>query len=279
MKKKSFFEKAKAKLGQYRKILVPFIRVLLNRTVHKQSTAFVLSLAKKEQRKFFKAKIYTLHQFVRRVGEASDEDLAKDDLRELVETFPLLALNIGMTNERWYIGKIEDEPFDIFMAPERFVEVDKEAKTVQIYRGLHIQTKRLYQHPPKRLTLEEWVTFVGSVFEEKIARVDYGFNGHIHFYNQIPLTESVDIKKLKKLFRNLYIPYNKYVDSISVSMELLSATGEATVVTWYIYPMIFDFAGVLDLDFDKIKKVYIEADIAQMMIKALKQKIMMTRGS
>ena len=269
----NFIDLLKSRLGRYYKILVPFIKVRLGLSLEGKSTPFVIQTSKKEPKKFFRAQVYNLSKFINRVRTASDMELKKDELRELLETFPLLLLNIVMTNEKWYIGKIENHPFDIFMAPERLVEIKE--KNVNIYRGLHVQTKRLYQHPPRRLTLEEWVDFLEAVFEKKIANVDFGFNGHIHFYNCVPLRESVDIEKLKILFKKLYIPYNKYVDSISVSMELVSTAGDTTIATWYVYPMVNDFVGVLDLDFDRVKRIYMEADISQMMIEALKQKVVL----
>lgn len=271
MVSRNFVDRLKAKLGRHYKFLKPLLTVVLGRSLEGRSTAFILHSLKKEPRKFFKAKVYTLSSFVNKVRAAPDKELQKDHLRELLETFPLLLLNIRLTGEKWYIGKIEDHPFDIFMAPERLVKVS--GKNVDIYRGLHIQTKRLYQYPPQRMSLEEWVAFLGVTFEEKIAHVDFGFNGHIHFYNCVPLNESVDPEKLKVLLKKLHIPFNKYVDSISVSMELVSSTGDTTIATWYLYPKVYDFVGVLDLDFDKAKKLYMETDIAQMMIGALKNKV------
>jgi len=107
--------------------------------------------------------------------------------------------------------------------------------------------------------------FLKSTIEEKITNVDFGFNGHIHFYNHIVLTEAIKVYELKNLLKKIYIPYNKYVDSISVSIELVNPKKETTVVTWYIYPLVYSNVGVLDLDLERAKKIYLEEDIFQTM--------------
>jgi hypothetical protein len=260
----------KSRLGRYYKILVPFLKVKLGLSLEGKSTPFVIKSSKKEPKKFFRAQVYDFAKLVNRVRSESDAALQKDELRELLETLPLLLMNIAITREKWLIGKIENHPFDIFIAPERFVEIKN--KNVNIYRGLHIQTKRLYQHLSSRKTLEEWVKFIQATIEEKIAKVDFGFNGHIHFYNMVPLTESVDLNRLKKLFKKMYVPYNKYVDSISVSVEIVNQKKETTVVTWYIYPLVSNVLGVLDLDLARAKKIYMEEQIFQMMRRAILEK-------
>ena len=260
----------KAQLGRYYKILVPFVKVKLGLSLEGKSTPFVIKSSKKEPKKFFRAQVYDFAKLVNRVRSESDLALQKDELRELLETLQLLLINIAMTREKWLIGKIENHPFDIFIAPERLVEIKN--KNVNIYRGLHIQTKRLYEHPPKRMTLEEWVKFIQTTIEEKIAKVDFGFNGHIHFYNMVPLSESVDLNRLRKLFKKMYVPYNKYVDSISVSVELVNQKKETTVATWYIYPLVSSIVGVLDLDLAKAKQIYMEEQIFQMMRRAILEK-------
>lgn len=260
----------KSRLGRYYKILIPFAKVKLGLSLEGKSTPFVIQTSKKKPKKFFRAQVYSFAKLVNRIRSESDLALQKDELRELLETLPLLLMNIAMTREKWFIGKIENHPFDIFIAPERFVEIRN--KNVNIYRGLHIQTKRLYKHPPKRMTLEEWVKFIQRIIEEKITKVDFGFNGHIHFYNMVPLNESVDLDKLKLLFKKMYVPYNKYVDSISVSVELVNQKKETTVATWYIYPLVSSIIGVLDLDLAKAKKIYMEEQIFKMMRKAILEK-------
>ena len=269
-KKLNLIDKAKAKIGRWYKIWKPLSKVAFRTTLEGKNTNFVIKESKKESRKFFQAQVYSLPKLVNRIRAESDAALQKDELRELLETLPLLLLNIVMTKEKWYIGKIENHPFDIFIAPERFVEVN--GKNVNIYRGLHIQTKRLFQYPPKRLTLNEWLNVLRTTIEEKIAPVDFGFNGHIHFYNHIPLNESVDIGKLKKLLKKLFVPYNKFVDSMSLSMELVNQKNETTVITWYFYPLVYAAVGVLDLDLERVKKIYLESDIFQMLTKAITAK-------
>jgi len=266
----TFGDRLKARVGRYYKFIVPFVKVRLGISLEGKNTSFVINSAKKEPRKFFRAQVYTLSKLINRVRSESDSALQKDELRELLETLPLLLLNVAMTKEKWYIGKIENHPFDIFIAPERFVEIKN--RDVNIYRGLHIQTKRLYEYPPKRMGLDEWVKFIQTTIERKIANVDFGFNGHIHFYNLVPLSESVDMNRLKLLFRRMYVPYNKHVDSISVSVELVNDKKETTVATWYIYPLVSDIVGILDLDLEKAKKIYMEGDIFQMMLKAMLEK-------
>lgn len=264
-KKPTFNDRFRAKLGRYYKIIIPLTKVWLGVSLEGKKTSFVINSAKKEPRKFFKAQVYSLPKLVNRVRSETNSALQKDELRELLETLPLLLLNIAITREKWYIGKIENHPFDIFIAPERLVEIN--GKDINIYRGLHIQTKRLYKHPPKRMTMKEWVSFIQSIIEEKITRVDFGFNGHIHFYNQIPLDGFVNTFELKKLFKKLYVPYNRYVDSISVSLELMNKKNETTVVTWYIYPFVRDAVGILNLDLEKAKRIYMEEDMLKMILK------------
>ena len=266
----NFIDFLKSRLGRYYKILVPFIKVRLGLSLEGKSTPFVIQSSKKEPKKFFRAQVYDFAKLVNRVRSESDLALQKDELRELLETLPLLLMNIAITREKWLIGKIENHPFDIFIAPERFVEIRN--RNVNIYRGLHIQTKRLYEYPARRMTLEGWVKFIQTTIEGKIAKVDFGFNGHIHFYNMVPLSESVDLNKLKFLFKKMYVPYNKYVDSISVSVELVNQKQETTVATWYIYPLVSDIVGVLDLDLARAKKIYMEEQIFQMMRKAILEK-------
>lgn len=265
----NFFELLKSRLGRYYKVLVPFVKVIFGLSLEDKSTSFVIQSSRKETKKFFKVQVYSFSKLIRKLNSESDLALQKDDLRELLETLPLLLMNIVMTREKWFIGKIDNHPFDIFMAPERFVEINN--KNVNIYRGLHIQTKRLYEHPPKRMMLEEWVKFIQITIEEKIAKVDFGFNGHIHFYNMVPLSETVDLNKLKLLFRKMYIPYNKYVDSISVSIELVNQKKETTVVTCYIYPLV-SIDGVLELDLARAKEIYMEKTIFELMHRTILEK-------
>ncbi len=272
---KKLIDRIKAEFGRHYKFIVPFLKVVSRCTQEEKDADHIVAISKKEPRKFFKAHVYTLPKLIDKIRESSHAELKKDELRELLETFPLLLSNIAMTGEKWYIAKILDHPFDVWMAPERLVKIN--GKNIDIYRGLHIQTKRLYEHPVRRFTLAEWVTFVGEIFRQKIANVDFGFNGHIHFYNCIPLSETVDIEKLKVLFKRLPIPYNTHVDSISVSMELISSSGDTTIATWYIYPRVYEFVGVLDPDFDRAKQIYMETDIAQMMIAALKKKVVLSK--
>ena len=244
--KPNFNDRFKARLGRYYKIIVPFAKVWLGISLDSKKTSFVINSAKKEPRKFFRAQVYSLSRLINRVRSESDTSLQKDEMRELLETTPLFLMNVAMTQEKWLIGKIENHPFDIFIAQERFVKIIN--KNVNIYRGLHIQTKRLYTHPPKMMTLEEWVIFIQKTIEHKIAKVDFGFNGHIHFYNCVQFGDLVDFKKLKKLFKKMYVPYNKYVDSISISAEFVDHKKETTIVTWYIYPLVSDIVGILNLD-------------------------------
>lgn len=265
-----FFSRLKGKLGRYYKIGVPFIKVWLGTSLERKNTTFVINATKKEPRKFFDAKIYDLVRLEQRIKTASPEELQKDDIRELLETLPLLLLNIAWTKERWFIGKIHNQPFDIFIAPERFVR--KNGKTVDIYRGLHIQTKRLYRHPPKELSPEEWVDYIQRLIEEKITPTDFGFNGHIHFYNLIPLNGKIRIGELKKLLKRMHVPFNKHVDSMSLSMEIPNDKKETTIVTWFIYPTVNPFVGVLEADYQQARKIYVEHDIFKMMVSALQAK-------
>jgi hypothetical protein len=262
-KKRWVIDRLKAKILRYYKIVKPLSKVMLGTTLEGKNTTFVVNSAKKEPRKFFRARIYSLPRLVHKFKTEPNNSLQKEEMRELSETLPLLLLHIAITEEKWYIGKIENHPFDIFIAPERFVK--KEGKNVNIYRGLHIQTKRLYKYPPERMTLDEWATFLQTIIEEKIASVNFGFNGHIHFYNQIPFSEPIEINKLRKLFKRLYVPYNKYIDSISVSIEVVNSKKETTVITWNIYPLVSKMIGVFDLDLKKAKEVYLEEDIFRMM--------------
>ena len=82
----------------------------------------------------------------------------------------------------------------------------------------------------------------------------------------------MDLNKLKLLFKKMYVPYNKYVDSISVSVELVNQKKETTVVTWHIYPLVSSIVGILDLDLAKAKKIYMEEQIFQMMRRAILEK-------
>ena len=180
---------------------------------------------------------------------------------------------IATTNERWLIGKITDQnhPFDIWMAPEN--RVMRQGKNIQIYSGVHIQTKRLVSYPPKRLMGREWVSKVEELIKEKLTNTDFGLNGHLHFYNCISLDESQSVEELKSLLGAMYVPHNKHVDSISISIALQNSLSENTVVTWYVYPRVMPFQGVLNLDDTRAKLVYIDRAIKEMLTSAYIEKM------
>lgn len=262
----------KSKLGRYYKFLVPYFKVRLGISLEGRSTEYVRNAVKRKPKNYFQAHVYSLPQFISKVRSSTDKELEKDEMRELLETFPLLLKQIALTNEKWCMGKIDNHPFDTFLAPERLVRID--GKKVAIDRGLFIQNKRLRNFPAEPMTIRQWVDFLQKNFEDKIMDVDFGGSGLIHFYNCVPLSESASIEELKKLFSKMHIPYKKDVDAITVSMELVSTTGETTIVTSYVYPVVEIFSGVLDLDFERAKRIYTETDIANMTISSLKQQLM-----
>jgi len=255
--KRSFTEHFKAKFGRYYKIIKPLSRVLLGTTLEGKDTAFIVRSIKKKPKNFFKAKVHSLPELTHKIETSSPTDLKKDELRELLETLPLLLRNIAITGERWYMGKIKDHPFDIFIAPERLVKI--KGKDVNIYRGLYIQTKQLYQYPPKRMTLCKWASFFQSIIEKKITSIDFGFNGHIHFHNRILFNEPVSIEELKSTLKRIYIPYNRYIDTMSVSFVLINPKNDVTTMTIGFYPRLYSI-NAFDLDFEKAKKIYLRED-------------------
>ncbi|MFH1979032.1 MAG: hypothetical protein ABII97_01440 [Patescibacteria group bacterium] len=273
-KQRNLTDQFKVKIGRYYKIIKPLSRVLLGKSLEGKSESFIAEFSKKEPRNFFKAQIYSLPDFINNILLEPEIVLHKDEIRELLETLPLLLYKIATTKEKHYIGKIKDHPFDVFIAPKQFVQ--KRGREVNICRGWHIQTKRLYKHPPKRMTFNEWLNFLQSIIEKKINSVDFGFNGHLHFFNLIPLSEMGDLKKMKKICKKFYVPFNKNIDSISVSIELVNPKRETTIMTLFVYP-IFKIIGCFDLDFEEVEKVYSKEwmpdkeIIRSLMLKSLKQ--------
>lgn len=257
--KPNFSQKIKAKLARWRKTVIPLYRVIFRKSLLGKSTNNVITDVKMSRKNYFSAQVCTLPQLINKINSASDKELKKDELREFLETLPLLLINIVQTREKWCMGKINENQFDIFLAPERLLEINK--GNLNIYSAIYVQTKRLYLYPTRRMSLLEWVDFIGKIFKDKIANIDFGFRGHVHFYNCIPLNESVDPRKLKGLFKKLYIPDNKYVRSISISMEIVSSKGETTIMTWYIYPFVLPYVGIFALDLEKVMRMYYQTDM------------------
>jgi hypothetical protein len=270
--KLNFSQKIRAKLARWRKTVIPLYRVIFRKSLLGKSTNNVIAEVKMNRKNYFSAQVCTLPQLINKINSASDKELKKDELREFLETLPLLLMNIVQTKEKWCVGKIDENQFDIFLAPERLLEINKGG--LNIYSAVYVQTKRLYLYPTRRMSLVEWVDFIGKIFKKKIANIDFGFNGHVHFYNCIPLNESVDPGKLKILFKKLYIPDNKHVHSVSISMEIVSSTGETTIMTWYIYPFVLAYVGIFALDLEKVMRMYSETDILKMSNQNLMSRVM-----
>jgi hypothetical protein len=251
------FKKIKAKLGKQYKILQLHLNSYLKLSA--------------PRRNFFKATIYSLPQFIHRISKESDSNFQKDEIRELLEVFPFFLMNISLSKEKWVIGKIDSHPFDVIIAPERKVVTRQTSDKKQEFGfmgGLFIQVKRLYKFPGKIVTFEEWIDSLRSLIEEKISPVDFGCHGHIHIYNQM-VYKNANMNTLYKALRKLFIPYNKYVDSISLSIEMVNAKGETTVATGFIYPIVKWPISAIDLNIDETKSVYKDDVVVSTITKAL----------
>lgn len=253
----------KSKLGRYYKILKLYLPPLFRLSPDLKNRHRVIKKTRKNTKNFFEAKIYSLEKLASLIGTLPESNFRKDEFRELIEALPLLLNFIAATGERWSIGKIDNHPFDIVIARENLMDI--KGKRALFYSAVFVQAKRLYKYGEQKMYIKEWITSLEKIIKEKIAKVDFGFNGQFHITNFAHLNGSPSEKDLVKYLKKMYIPYNKYIDCISLSMSLSSSRGDVTIITWIIYPFV-RIIGIFDLDLNKVNLVYPRLHLSKMII-------------
>lgn len=261
----------KNRLARYQKLFAFLLHTVIRPTPWQTDTGSFIRYSRRcNTKSFFDAKIYTLPELHQRLQNASADELKKDSLRELLETYPLLVFFIRLTREKWVLGKIEEGPFDVFLAPQRLT--DMTARKASLFGILQVQNKRLKVYPDLPLSLQDWIENLRNTIVDKIVPKDFGSKGHVHLYNEIKFKTDVSIEALRERLRKADIPSNKNIDSISLTLELTNRqTGKGELATFFIYPFLAKPYGCLPLDIQAANSIYTTQMAIEMLARRLEE--------